>query len=758
MLFHRDDWTLFRNLNTIGQKAGVPREKLAALVIKELADNALDAGATVDAGDLGDDTFYVEDNGPGIPGSDEEIAMLFSIRRPLLSSKLLRLPLRGALGNGLRVVAGVVLATAGTLQVTTRGRHLALTPQDDGTTSYRLLKGGLLHTGTRVQIRFGRGVVGADEDVLEMAHKAMALRGETHYQGKTSPHWYDSDSFFEMLQASDGTIGEVLEHFHGFKSSKIPSSVKEALGFSANSFTRTSADNVLSGLREIKPAPKPTVLGEVGELALRSHGYGKKSGTFQLKAARGNLHAEIPAVVEAWVDRLDKDEQPQFEVYINRTPVTAETNAWRGSGEHSAKIALDGCGLNHYVKTGRNPLRIRLCVTAPYMPITTDGKEPDLKPLFNTITEAVQAAARKAKKVFVKDGISETASLKDVILENIEEAIEEASGGRRFSLRQLFYAIRPFVLDALGVEPNYNYFSTVITGYEQSIGMDVPKMYRDARGSLYHPHTGETITLGTLNIEKYERPKWRFNKVLYIEKGGFLPLLIESQWPERHDCAILTSQGFATRAARDAIDLIGETAEEILFFCIHDADGAGTGIHEALTEATKARPARRVKVVNLGLDPWEAVEMGLPTEKVERKRGKVPVAQYVKDRSMRWERWLQEQRVELNSMSSPAFLKWLDGKMGEYDSLGKVVPPATTLSEKFEEDARKMVRDKITERLLAEAGIDNLVDKACLELKVPAGKKLFTDVRKGLEEEPEKPWEAPFGEIVKDAVEKLAGL
>ncbi len=46
-LFSRDDWTLFRNLNTLGQKAGVPKERLAALVIKELADNALDAGANV---------------------------------------------------------------------------------------------------------------------------------------------------------------------------------------------------------------------------------------------------------------------------------------------------------------------------------------------------------------------------------------------------------------------------------------------------------------------------------------------------------------------------------------------------------------------------------------------------------------------------------------------------------------------------------------------------------------------------------------
>jgi hypothetical protein len=55
---------------------------------------------------LADGGWYVEDDGPGIPGDPAEVARLFSILRPLVSSKLLRLPTRGALGNGLRVVVG----------------------------------------------------------------------------------------------------------------------------------------------------------------------------------------------------------------------------------------------------------------------------------------------------------------------------------------------------------------------------------------------------------------------------------------------------------------------------------------------------------------------------------------------------------------------------------------------------------------------------------------------------------------------------
>jgi hypothetical protein len=114
----RHDWKMFRSLSSLPQKAGVPLNLLRRLVLKELADNALDAGGRVtireDAGH-----YTIEDNGLGIPGAPEEIAELFSINRPMISTKLPRLPTRGALGNGLRVVAGAVLASQGALVVTT---------------------------------------------------------------------------------------------------------------------------------------------------------------------------------------------------------------------------------------------------------------------------------------------------------------------------------------------------------------------------------------------------------------------------------------------------------------------------------------------------------------------------------------------------------------------------------------------------------------------------------------------------------------
>ena len=124
------------------------------------------------------------------------------------------------------------------------------------------------------------------------------------------------------------------------------------------------------------------------------------------------------------------------------------------------------------------------------------------------------------------------------------------------------------------------------------------------------PHSGETITLGTLMVENYERPVWSFNKLLYIEKEGAQEALRQDGWLERHDCAVMSSKGFSTRAARDLIDKLAEHDEPIQVFCAHDADASGTMIYQTLQEATRARGARKIEIVNIGLEPWEAVDDG----------------------------------------------------------------------------------------------------------------------------------------------------
>src|SRR5260370_16146493 len=213
--FERADWTSFRTVEGLQQKAGVPQSKMRRVVLREVADNALDTGARVRIGQLPGGGYFVEDGGSGIEGQPEEIARLFSIARPMISTKLLRLPTRGALGNGLRVVAGAVLASEGFLVVTTRNRRIELHPERDGSTTVVTVTPVDFPVGTRVEIGFGPAIP-VDADALRWAVVATEMAEGQSYQGKSSPWWYDAPQFHELLSASGAApVRELMARLDG---------------------------------------------------------------------------------------------------------------------------------------------------------------------------------------------------------------------------------------------------------------------------------------------------------------------------------------------------------------------------------------------------------------------------------------------------------------------------------------------------------------------------------------------------------------
>jgi hypothetical protein len=61
--FERADWTSFRTVEGLQQKAGVAQNKLIRLVLKELADNGLDTGTAVRVGEI-DGGYFIEAPAP----------------------------------------------------------------------------------------------------------------------------------------------------------------------------------------------------------------------------------------------------------------------------------------------------------------------------------------------------------------------------------------------------------------------------------------------------------------------------------------------------------------------------------------------------------------------------------------------------------------------------------------------------------------------------------------------------------------------
>jgi hypothetical protein len=392
--FEREDWTVFRTINGLQQNAGVSRGKLPMLVMKELTDNALDAGAKVNVNKL-NGSHIIEDNGKGI--EPDRVARLFSIRRSMLSTKLLRLPQhRGALGNGLRVVAGAVLASGGSLTVTTRNRRITLRPERDGSTTVVRSKAVKHPVGTRVEIVLGPSLP-CDEDTLHWAQVArhLASTGST-YQGKSSPHWFDVQAFQELLDAAgDKPVRELMALFDGCGDGEKIATQARLGRATCSGLDQKQAAKLLAVAQENTEPVNPKKLGSVGPEAFPRLAYAIERGNVRLDTVT------IPFVIEAWV-KAKGEGKTQWQCCVNRTPITGNHYAHRDG----RKIDFFSGDLHHNICSAPKDTQfdIWLNITVPYMPILSDGKAPSLMPFFGAICNVVGKAVRAAGRPPEPDG------------------------------------------------------------------------------------------------------------------------------------------------------------------------------------------------------------------------------------------------------------------------------------------------------------------------------------------------------------------
>ena len=146
--------------------------------------------------------------------------------------------------------------------------------------------------------------------------------------------------------------------------------------------------------------------------------------------------------------------------------------------------------------------------------------------------------------------------------------------------------------------------------------------------------------------------------------------------------------------------------------------------------------------------------MGLPVEPVDRvNNAKVSVARYV---PQEWQAWLQHSRVELNAMTTPDFIAWLNRKLAPHEH-GKLIPPAGVLSEQLEHGARTHLRDVLTQRILRDAGLDRQVEDGYQALApVLAGVRddLATQVQRELDAQPREHWTEPVLRLARRVVDE----
>src|SRR5262249_43658331 len=159
----------------------------------------------------------------------------------------------------------------------------------------------------------------------------------------------------------------------------------------------------------------------------------------------------------------------------------------------------------------------------------------------------------------------------------------------------------------------------------------------------------------------------------------------------------------ATEACRVLLANADRARNYQLFVC-HDADPYGYNIGRVLREATARMPDHQAEVIDLGLKLGPALEMKLPLEKFTRKKD-LPQKLYLTEFEIlhflgkeqgygRSKSWICG-RVELNAMSAPKFVEYLDGQLQKANVRGKVIPPERELRQLAQDAYRKQLSSEI---------------------------------------------------------------
>jgi hypothetical protein len=576
----------------------------------------------------------------------------------------------------------------------------------------------------------------------------------------TCPHWYRRAEFERLLGAflahdRRGNGGRLLRdflgEFSGLSGTAKRKAVLDAVGLQraplerllngGMEFDHGLVDRLLAAMQAAARPVRPDGLGALGKdnVARAFERCGADLTTYRYKVMKGVTDG-VPWVAEAAFACLPKGRPRQLLSGVNWSPTLRAGDdpftlsyhlgaSWCGHGEPIVLLAHLICPRPEFLNRGKSTLARH-------------------SPGFAAVREAVEhvtADWAKQRKSEIRDRSREAArlermqhqqvrkiSLKDLVLRHLPKIIVQVSqhGRLSFTQRDLFYGLRPLVQQDHDKSLTYEYFKSLLTDIECEHG-EIAGLLREPRGSIYHPHLRQTIPLSTESVAAYRRPFWTFNKIAYIEKAGTQQNLIETGWPEEFDCAIANTGGYTTRAVKDLFDLLATSTEPVTVFCIHDADAAGTMIYHTLQNETKARGARKVEIVNLGLEPWEGVEMGLEIEDVEGTERNRPVAPYVAEYGQQWrgwlgerdcgswQEWLQSYRIELNAMPPAQRIAWLTEKIERHPPRKVEAPPAVLHAERVSA-ARGVIIDELTAR----ARIEERTDEILAGIEWPDRKRL----------------------------------
>jgi hypothetical protein len=818
----------FSERELVAQSGCQPHE-WPAMLVKELADNSLDACESSGCApnieiEVADGSIKVRDNGPGIPASTLAAACDFSVRASDKAKYIS--PCRGSQGNALKTIIAAPFVAGGgkaaEVDVSTGGRGYLVTVGVDQILEKPVVslsngRAPSVQNGTSVRVGWPdlswSEACGQTDGFVPLAWqyallnphltlRIMGPAGETTYQATdpnwqkyrpcdpTNAHWYTVADLTSLIAGEMGKnpnrpLRDFVAEFAGLARTAKRKAVLKVAGLERASlsalapngeFNTAAIKRLLVAMQAASRPSMPAALGVIGQDHLR-HRFseaGCDMDFFEYRKKLGTVSG-MPYVVEVAFAMSGKDRRRQIVGGVNWSPAIDGVPFGELTGKNSLQglLAEQKCGWNR-------PVMLAVHLATPKVNWQDRGKSHvDLTgeiggAMVSCIEKStadwvkIIKAQERGKKAEARAKKPATSmSLKDAIFRVLPDAINQASDHGRivFPGRNLYYAARKLIQAYTDRPmPSQGYFDSVVKEWEREHGL-IEKMYRDPRGHLVEPHSGNVVPLGTREVTAYELPRWRFNKVLYIEKKGFGPILQSVNLAEKYDMAIMSSEGFAVDAAKMLLSR-AEKSGGMTIFCLHDADPAGYHIAHVLRQATLRSEA--IDIIDMGLTLGEALDMGLETEEFIRCKG-LPNALLEKLDDRESEHFVGEfsgiskgrdayrcRRVELNALAADPnrFIAFIEDKLKQHGCDKKLVPPPEVIEQEASDELERLCRMKARHEIWKALDLDEIIEEAASKLANQIDPADLSDLQDWASKLKPKSWSAEVSRRIKRRVSR----
>lgn len=577
------------------------------------------------------------------------------------------------------------------------------------------------------------------------------------------------------------TVREFVAEFAGLSGTAKQKAVTAAAGLTGAALAdlvrdgdvdRAAVRGLLAAMQDVARPVKPAALGVLGEEHLAGHMTAWRfvqPESVHYRKVEGVTVDGLPFVLEVafGVNRPECEDYPrELVVGLNWSPVL------RDPLPHLPRL------LGEARVDAHDPVVVVVHLVCPRLDYVDRGKTTLALP--PEIVEALSASVRTVTKRWQtlkrqadrdnrlrqrdveearRDRRRHQLTAKEAVFQVMERAYMKASanGTLPANARQVMYAARPWVLELTGKQTPWKdsaYFTqTLLPDFMEgnpdlTAGWDV---VFDDRGHFLEPHTGHRIGLGTLAVRNYldrwhrdvpttlpasvpepcptSGPANRYRFALFIEKEGFTELLAAARIAQRFDLAIMSTKGMSVTAARHLVDRLSQ--EGVTILVARDFDKAGFSIvHTLRTNTRRYRFSAPPRVIDLGLRLDDVRALGLPAEAVEYS-GRQDPRRNLKEsgatveecsflvRSRQWETGWSGERVELNAMTSPQFIHWLEGKLSA-QGVRKFVPGDEQLQHAYRRAWRLAIGKDASDRAVSGLRDDEIDVPPGLEAEVAA--------------------------------------